>query len=251
MLPTRWAARDVFKQARSLVWAHPEHGMQAAAVIESRPRCEKRLQSGIMEIIRMACKLLYPNQRSSVRWACGNPRKNNMCLALYLAASQELPVIAWDETKPAFHVIRVPKSAEDVRKHFRSEYAYYVGSQQGCSCAFNYEHEYDSIVELRDYLRNALICVDKVEMFACQTGTEDRATQHAMITSPEGIFLPEFFFKDGQYLVIRSGKDTQTVTEAEKCLQRVTGPVPLSKNSRAKSIAGHHATLQPLCAELS
>jgi hypothetical protein len=162
-----------------------------------------------------------------------------MCLALYLAASQELPVIGWDEAKPAFHVIRLPKSAEDVRKHFRSECVYYVGSQQGCSCAFNYEHEYDSIVELRNYLFNALICLDEVEMFACQTGGEEQPTQHALITSPEGISLPEFFFKDGQYLVIRSGKDTQPVTEAEKCLQRVTRPVPISENSCTRLVAAN------------
>ena len=129
-----------------------------------------------------------------------------MCLALYLAASQELPVIAWDDANPAFHVIRLPKSAEGVRKHFRSEYVYYAGSQQGCSCAFNYEHEYDSILELRNYLRNALICVNEVEMFACQAGAEEQDTQHALITSPDGIALAEFFFKDGQYVVIRPGK---------------------------------------------
>jgi hypothetical protein len=173
-----------------------------------------------------------------------------MCLALYLAASQELPAIAWDETKPAFHVIRLPKSAEDVRKHFRSEYVYYAGSQQGCSCAFNYEHEYDSIVELRNYLRNALVCVDEVEMFACQAGAEERATQHSLIASPDGIALAEFFFKDGQYVVVRAGKDSQSVTEAEKCLQRVTQPVPLSKNSHTRPVPAHRATSKPLCAEL-
>jgi hypothetical protein len=174
-----------------------------------------------------------------------------MCLALYLAASQALPVIPWDDKKPAFHVIRLPKSAEGIRKHFRSEYVYYAGSQQGCSCAFNYEHEYDSIVELRDYLRNALICVSEVEMFACQIGSEERETQHALITSPEGIALAEFFFKDGQYLVIRIAKETRPVTEAEKCLQRVTRPVPLAKSNRARLLAAKRATAQPLCAELS
>lgn len=171
-----------------------------------------------------------------------------MCLALYLAAAQELPVIAWDDTKPAFHVLRLPSGAEGVRKHFRSKYVYYAGSQQGCSCAFNYEHEYDSIVELRNYLRNALICVDEVEMFACQTGAEAEDTQHALISSPEGIALAEFYFKDGQYVVIRSGKDSQRVTEAEKCLQRVTRPVPLSKHSRTRLIARQRATSKPPCA---
>lgn len=170
-----------------------------------------------------------------------------MCLALYLAAAQELPVIPWDDTKPGFHVIRLPKTAEAIRKHFRSEYVYYAGSQQGCSCAFNYEHEYDSIVELRNYLRNALICVDQVEMFACQTGAEAEDTQHALISSPEGIALAEFYFKDGQYVIIRSGKDSQRVTEAEKCLQRVTRPVPLSKTSRTRLIARKRASAKPLC----
>ena len=110
-------------------------------------------------------------------------------------------MIAWDETKPAFHVIRLPKKAEGVRKHFRSEYVYYAGSAQGCSCAFNYEHEYDSIVELRNYLRNALICVDEVEMFTCQAGSEE--TGHATCreyASPEGIALAEFLFRDGQHV---------------------------------------------------
>jgi hypothetical protein len=173
-----------------------------------------------------------------------------MCLALYLAASQELPMIAWDETKPAFHVIRLPKSAEGVRKHFRSEYVYYAGSQQRCSCAFNYEHEHDSIIELRNYLRNALICVNEVEMFSCQTGAEERDKQHALRTSPEGIALADFIFKDRQYFVICAGKYSQRVTEAEKCLQRLTRSVPLSKNSRANLLTAKRADFEPLCADL-
>jgi hypothetical protein len=170
-----------------------------------------------------------------------------MCLALYLAAAQELPVIPWDEHKPAFHLVRLPKTAEGVRKHFRADYVYYAGSHQGCSCAFNYEHEYDSIIELRNYLRNALICLDEVEMFACQTGAEAEDTQHALISSPEGIALAEFYFKDGQYVIIRSGKESQRVTEAEKCLQRVTRPVPLSKSSRTRLIDRKRAGAKPLC----
>lgn len=159
-------------------------------------------------------------------------------------------MIALDDTQPAFHVIHLPKSAEGVRKHFRSEYVYYAGSEQGCSCAFNYEHEYDSIVELRNYLRNALICVNEVEMFACQIGAEERDTQHALRTSPDGIALAEFFFKDGQYVVVSAGKHSQHVTEAEKCLRRVTRSVPLSKSSRASLFTAKRATLKPLCAEL-
>jgi hypothetical protein len=180
-----------------------------------------------MEIIDMACKLLH----STIDLPCDGHAtiqgKTAMCLALYLAASQELPVIAWDDANPAFHVVHLPKSAEGVRKHFRYDYVYYAGSEQGCSCAFNYEHEYDSILELKSYLRNALICVNEVEIFACQIGAEEQDTQHALITSPDGIALAEFFFKDGHYLVISSGKYSLRVTEAEKCLQRVTASRPV------------------------
>ena len=172
--------------------------------------------------------------------------KITMCLALYLSASQELPVIAWDEMKPTFHVIRLPKGAEGVRKHFRSEYVYYAGSQQGCSCAFNYEHEYDSIIELRNYLRNALICVEEVEMFACQAGAEARDKRHEVIASPDRIARADFFFKNGQHLVIRPGKDAERVTEAEKCLQRATR-VPLLKSNRPGPVTARRATLKQLC----
>ena len=199
----------------------------------------------------MACDLLSLRHRSSIRMDGAIQGETTMCLALYLAASQELPVIAWDDAKPAFHVIRLPQSAESVRKHFRSEYVYYAGSAQGCSCAFNYEHEYDSIVGLRNYLRNALICVNEVEMFSCQTGAEERDAQHALITSPEGIALAEFFFKDGQYLVIRPGKDSHRhVTEAEKCWQRVTQPAPLPKSGRAGLFTAERVEVKPLCVGL-
>ena len=171
-----------------------------------------------------------------------------MCLALYLAASQELPVIAWDKANPAFHVIRLPKDAEAVSKHFHSDYVYNAGSAQGCSCAFNYEHESDSIVELRNYLRNALICVNEVEMFSCQTGTEEQDTRHALKTSPEGIALATFFFKDGQHVVIRPGKYSEPATEAEKCLQRVTQSVQSPKRSCINLFAAKPADLNPLCA---
>ncbi len=136
-----------------------------------------------------------------------------MCLALYLASSRPLPIIAWDPAGPAFHVIKPHEGAAGVRKHFSYENVYYAGSHQGCSCAFNYEHEYESILQLRDFLRDALASGAEIEAFVCRIGKEEHDVQHALVTSPEGVALPEFFFKDGQFLVIRSRKSAQ-VTEA-------------------------------------
>jgi hypothetical protein len=90
--------------------------------------------------------------------------------------------------------------------------------------------------------------VDQVEMFACQAGAEEQEKQHAVVASPEGIALAEFFFKDGQHLIIRTGKEAERVSEAEKCLQRVTQSVPLSKGGRAALISAQHPILKPLYA---
>jgi hypothetical protein len=134
-----------------------------------------------------------------------------MCLALYLASSRPLPLIAWDPVSPAFHVVKAPEIAVGVCRHFRFENVYYAGSHQGCSCAFNYEHEYESILQLRDYLRGALASGAEIEAFACRVGNERKSMQHALVTTPDGIALPEFFFKDGQFLIIRLGKSAEPI----------------------------------------
>ena len=69
-----------------------------------------------------------------------------MCLALYLAASKPLPVIRLDPNKPAFHVVPLPEDIEDVRRLLAYPQIYYVGSHEGCSCAFNYEHDLKSTI---------------------------------------------------------------------------------------------------------
>jgi len=132
-----------------------------------------------------------------------------MCLALYIAASRPLPVIPRDPKKPAFHVIPLPESMQDVRKLLPHPHIYYVGSHEGCSCAFNYEHEFKSALELRDYLRKALAVADEIEGFSYRPGQERLNVLHSVTISPGGVALPEFFFQDGQRLLCRSRKTMQ------------------------------------------
>lgn len=129
-----------------------------------------------------------------------------MCLALYLGSSKALPIVPWDPNKPAFHVIELATKAPAVRRLLRYEHVYYVGSYEGCSCAFNYAHELKSVTELRDYLRHALSLVDELEGFACRPGTARPSIKHSVTTSPGGIALPEFLLQENQQLVIRSRK---------------------------------------------
>jgi hypothetical protein len=96
-----------------------------------------------------------------------------------------------------------------VRNLLPYPHIYYVGSHEGCSCAFNYEHELKSVVELRDYLRKALAVTDEIEGFSCRPGQEPLNVKHSVTISPSGVALPEFFLQDGQRLVFRSRKTMQ------------------------------------------
>ena len=132
-----------------------------------------------------------------------------MCLALYIASAKPLPVIPWDPKKPTFHVVNLPESMRAVRKLLPYPHVYYVGSHEGCSCAFNYEHDIKPVLELRDYLRKALAVTDEIEGFSCRPGQEPLNVKHSVTISPSGVALPEFFLQDGQRLVFRSRKTMQ------------------------------------------
>ena len=132
-----------------------------------------------------------------------------MCLALYIASVKPLPVIPWDPKKPTFHVVPLGEDTNRVRKILTDPYIYYVGSHEGCSCAFNYEHDIKSAVELRDYLRRALTVTNEIEGFSCRPGQADLKIKHSVTVSPSGVALPEFFLDDGQRLVFRSRKTMQ------------------------------------------
>lgn len=136
-----------------------------------------------------------------------------MCLALYIASPCPLPVIPWDPEKPTFHVVPLPDENEAVRKVLPGPHVYYVGSHEGCSCAFNYEHEIKPALELRDYLRKALTVTDEIEGFSCRPEHADLKVKHSVVISPSGVALPEFFLEDGQRLVFRSRKMMQALRE--------------------------------------
>lgn len=129
-----------------------------------------------------------------------------MCLALYIASPKPLPTSSWDPKKPAFHVLPLPEKHDAVRKVLPYPHIYYVGSHEGCSCAFNYEHEFKAALELQAYLRKALTVSEEIEGFSCQPGQETLSVRHSVTVSPSGIALPEFFFQDGQRLVFHSRK---------------------------------------------
>ena len=158
-----------------------------------------------------------------------------MCLALYIASPKPLPLVPWDPKKPTFHVVPLEESNHRVRKILPYPHIYYVGSHEGCSCAFNYEHEIRAAVELRDYLRRALTVTNEVEGFSCRPGQADFNVKHSVTISPSGVALPEFFLEDGQRLVFRSRKTMAAQRQRALNAARVKPKTIPAASRRAKN----------------
>lgn len=106
-----------------------------------------------------------------------------MCLAVYAASAVTLPLIAWDQSRPAFHAAEV--AADDpVRARFSLPNVRYLGSHQKCGCGFKYgvtpsvaeeaEEEASgraSVEALRAYVACAA-AGQPVELFACWEGEQ-------------------------------------------------------------------------------
>ncbi len=138
-----------------------------------------------------------------------------MCLALYLSSSKTLPVLPFDPEQPGFHVHELSVEEDGVRAHFTHPHVYYVGSTQGCSCAFNYEHEFEPIRSLQRYLKIALADGNELEGFSCRSGREGDEVKHSTIASPEMIVMPRFYFYDGHFLQIVTSVNSRGASPAE------------------------------------
>ena len=108
-----------------------------------------------------------------------------MCLAVYLAADEEPPLVPWDETHPGFHVVALAgEPDESARRQFSKRYVVYLGSHEGCGCGFDYgqdpeavEPEEDeasrrSVSALVDYLKPLLARLGTLELFSCWEGDQ-------------------------------------------------------------------------------
>lgn len=123
-----------------------------------------------------------------------------MCLVVYAASSVPLPAVPWDPDAPAFHVepwedrtkrtklAAWEQAAQCVRDHFSRPHVAYVGSCDGCGCAFGFEDppsdgrpaelmEDEERAEhgaLADYLAPLLAAGAEIELYACWSGEEDQ-----------------------------------------------------------------------------
>jgi hypothetical protein len=63
-----------------------------------------------------------------------------MCLVLYIGTKTDVPLIPWDEKKPAFNVALLSSEFEkQAVHHFGELKVHYLGSHEGCGCGFRQE----------------------------------------------------------------------------------------------------------------
>src|SRR5690348_10705078 len=144
-----------------------------------------------------------------------------MCMMLYVAADQPLPVIEWRKDAPGFYITSLPSAYEAVRRQFTKPILYLAGAHTGCGCGFQYGlyptdgedqwadnlHEEDaagkhSVRCLSEYLSQAVARGD-IELYSCWAGQEADEPEERSSISPADLDGPAFRFKERQFLTVQ------------------------------------------------
>ena len=107
-----------------------------------------------------------------------------VCLVLYLGTNVPLETSEFDEKVPGFYVGELPHWAAAVQRHFNYPLVYYVGSDTGCGCGFDYDPFWRTPIEesepgeekprkkLSALLGRIVEAGGQAEVFMCWNGDE-------------------------------------------------------------------------------
>ena len=130
-----------------------------------------------------------------------------MCMMLYIAANETLPLIAWNKRQPAFNVSNIGRFSRHVRTQFSKPHVYFVGAHTGCSCGFlDSQIESDakaSICKLSEYLSNALETTETLELFSCWCGDENTEPETRQTLTPQDIMSDDFVLDELQFITVK------------------------------------------------
>lgn len=127
-------------------------------------------------------------------------------MAIYLASPARLPLVTWNEERPAFYV---EEAAPDhpVRRQFRWPNVYYAGSHEGCGCGFAYGQMPDALQEpvdeaqrrgsleaLRKYIGDASR-FGPIQFFACWEGEQTSQLKDRVEAMPSALGGAAFQFE--------------------------------------------------------
>ena len=128
-----------------------------------------------------------------------------MCRYLYLASDAPLPLIEWEESRPAFNVAELQDYDLDVVKQFTKPHIVFLGAHTVCSCCFAYDSEppedereemedrdaRESVRELIQFLSDEAQ-KSPLELFACWNGDQGETPVETLTVSPNYFCGSEF-----------------------------------------------------------
>jgi hypothetical protein len=141
-----------------------------------------------------------------------------MCMHIYIAADVPLTVVSYDCAKPGFHVEEVKGACrQSLSSQFNKPYIYTAGTNQGCSCGFEYgydgrtllrgtsedERSREMVDALSEYLALSVRRYGPVELYACWSGDETKSADSNKTITPENIGGVRFRFEERQHLLVR------------------------------------------------
>ena len=126
-----------------------------------------------------------------------------MCLAVYIASDQELPLIPWNEAKPSFHVRELTYN-KAVRNQFKLANVSVAGSDAGCGCGFLKDGVYDDeLVEamknyqgLTTYISDIKSRGGTVQIFSCWEGDQTAKPEFVETVTVADLLIENFEFKE-------------------------------------------------------
>lgn len=136
-----------------------------------------------------------------------------MCLMLYLASDQPLPLVDGAESKAAFSLTNLHDTEDRVRGQFSESNVYTVGAHEGCGCGFQlgqYPGESESersqnarsLALLADYLDEQLATGAKISLFACWAGDQECPAEGTRLISTKELRGEVFFFAEKQLVLV-------------------------------------------------
>ena len=139
-----------------------------------------------------------------------------MCWVVYIASDQPLPLIGWDDARPAFNVRALDAEAlSRVRHHFSLPHVVEAGSHEGCACGFNCgvlqaaddreraeeDARLRSLESLAEYVEQAA-SEGRLELYACWIGDEELAEQGRALVSTQCFRRQPFELEERKLLTL-------------------------------------------------
>lgn len=138
-----------------------------------------------------------------------------MCIALYIAADKDPPLVPWNEAAPGFNVVALEEHEHVVAPHFSKPCVRYLGAHTGCSCGFRYSPSVDdaederlgraSVGSLQSYVEEIVRVGDSIELYACWEGDWEEPSRGRREVTPAYFGGESFELTEREVLVVTAG----------------------------------------------